>query len=329
MTRSARIGLLLGCAAAALLAMPMLLGTYGMYLCNLVLVNIVIATGLNLLTGNAGQISLCSSSFMAIGAYTCTLLFTQGSVPFWLALPAGGLVAATFGCLLALPAMRLSGFYFALVTLGFLEITQIAIEEFSDVTGGIRGMVAARPTVFGVPLASDRALYYAILPIAALLVLVARNLLHSPTGRAFNAIRVSTPAAQALGISPARTKLIAFAVAAFYAGIGGGLSAAVVGFIDPAEYGAGASLQHITFIVVGGMGSVAGSVIGATALTLLPEALRGVQEYADFIYATVLLAFLMLLPGGLVALLPPSWRLGPARGETPPELPRSYQGAAS
>ncbi len=331
--RPAVIWLLLAAMALVLLLGPLALGTYGMYLCNLVLVNVVVATGLNLLTGNAGQISLCNSSFMAIGAYSCTLLFAQAALPFWLALPAGGLIAAGFGCLLALPAMRLSGFYLALATLGFLEITEIFIEQFPDITGGIRGMVAARPTLFGIPLASDRALYYAILPIAAGLVLVARNLLQSRMGRAFNAVRVSAPAAQALGISPARTKLIAFALAAFYAGIGGGLGAAVVGFIEPTEYGSGAALQQVTFIVVGGIGSVAGSVTGATLLILLPELLRGMQEYSDIVYAALLLGFLMLLPRGLVGLLPLSWRIiaGPsaaARTGNAQAASRSGKGAS-
>ncbi len=310
-TRPATMWLSWTAAALVLLLGPLLLGTYAMYLCNLVLVNVIVATGLNLLIGNAGQISLCNSSFMAIGAYACTLLFTQVALPYWLALIAGGAIAAGFGCLLALPAMRLSGFYLALATLGFLEITEICIEQFPDLTGGIRGLVVPRPTLFGSALTSDRSLYYAIMPVAAGLVLVARNLLRSRVGRAFNAVRVSAPAAQALGISPARTKLLAFALAAFYAGIGGGLSAAVVGFIEPVQYGSGAALQQITFIVVGGTGSVAGSVIGAAVLTILPEVLRGMQEYSDFIYAALLLFFLMLLPRGLAGLLPLRRRTGP------------------
>lgn len=281
---------------------PFLFGTYGAYLCALALVNVVIAVGLNLLTGNAGQISLCNSSFVAIGAYASTLISTQTGLSFWLALPLAGAITAAFGAVLALPAMRLRGFYLALATLGFLEITQVLIEEFPDITGGIRGMVAPRPTLFDFSLDTDRQLYFAMLPVACLLVLVAWNLLHSATGRAFNAIRVSPEAAQTLGISPSRTKLIAFAVAAFYAGVAGGLGAVVVGFIDPAEFGAGAALRQVTFIVVGGLGSVAGSVIGAVVLTLLPELLRGVQEYADFVYATLLLLFLMALPHGLVGL---------------------------
>ena len=290
--------------AALLLAVPPALGTYELYVINIALVNIVLATGLNLLTGNAGQISLCNSSFMAIGAYACTLLVAAAELSFWLALPAAGIVAAAFGCALALPAMRLSGFHLALATLGFLEITQIMIEEFPNVTGGIRGMIAPRPTLFGWKLGSDLGLYYAVMPIVVGLVLVARNLVRSPVGRAFDAIRNSIPAAQSLGISPERTKLIAFAIAALYAGVAGGLGAAVVGFIDPVEYGAGAALRHVTFIVVGGIGSTAGSIVGAVVLTLLPELLRGLKEYSDFVYAALLLAFLILLPQGLVGLGP-------------------------
>jgi len=295
--------------AALLLAVPPALGTYELYVVNIALVNIVLAIGLNVLTGNAGQISLCNSSFMAIGAYACTLLTVRLGLSFWLALPVGGVVAAAFGCVLALPAMRLTGFYLALATLGFLEITQIMIEEFPDITGGIRGMIAPRPTLFGWKFGSDLALYYIIMPIVVGLALVARNLLRSPVGRSFDAIRNSVPAAQSLGISPERTKLIAFAIAALYAGIAGGLGAAIVGFIDPVEYGAGASLRHITFIVVGGMGSLLGSIVGAVVLTLLPELLRGLKEYSDFVYAALLLAFLIFLPQGLVGLGPKLARL--------------------
>jgi branched-chain amino acid transport system permease protein len=295
--------------AALLFAVPPALGTYELYVINIALVNIVLAIGLNLLTGNAGQISLCNSSFMAIGAYACTLLTVRLGLSFWLALPVGGVVAAAFGCVLALPAMRLTGFYLALATLGFLEITQIMIEEFPDITGGIRGMIAPRPTLFGWKFGSDLALYYLIMPIVVGLALLARNLMRSPVGRAFDAIRNSIPAAQSLGISPERTKLIAFAIAALYAGIAGGLGAVIVGFVDPVEYGAGASLRHITFIVVGGMGSLFGSIVGAVVLTLLPELLRGLKEYSDFVYAALLLAFLIFLPRGLVGLGPKLARL--------------------
>lgn len=278
---------------------PWLLGTYQLYFINLVLVNVIIATGLNLLTGNAGQISMCHSSFMAIGAYATTLLHVNGRVPFWIALPLGALLAAGTGAAVGLPAIRLRGFYLALATLGFLEGTQVLFREFPAVTGGVRGMMAPRPTLLGQSLTSDLSLYYPVLLIAVAMLYVARNLLHSPVGRAFNAIRNSEPAAQAVGIPVARVKLLAFTASAFYAGVGGGLYAVVVGFIDPVEFGIWTSVRHIIFIVVGGLGSISGSVIGALVVTGLPEWLRRLQEYSDFVYGGLLLAFLIFMPQGI------------------------------
>lgn len=289
-------------ALVVLVAGPWLLGTYERYVLCLALVNVILAVGLNLLTGNAGQVSLCHSSFMAIGAYACTSLYARLSLPYWLALPAGGLSAALFGYAVGLPALRLRGYYLALATLGFLEITQILIQRFPAITGGAAGMQAPRPDLLGLPVRSDLGFYYVILCVAWLLVYVGHNLLRSRVGRAFAAIRVSEPAAGAVGISVSRAKVLAFALAAFYAGIAGGLYAPLVGFVDPVEFGLAASIAHVTFIVVGGLGSLAGSIIGAVVLTTLPEWLRGLKEYREFVYGGLLLAFLVLMPEGLVGI---------------------------
>jgi len=287
-----------------MIAVPPWLGSYYHFIAGLALINVIVATGLNLLTGNAGQISLCHSSFMAIGAYTTTYLFTKVGFYFWLALPAGGLLAALFGFALGFPALRLRGFYLAVVTLGFLEVTQILIEQIPSITGGVRGMQAARPPIFGMTLSSDLSLYYAILPVTLFGLWCAASLLNSPTGRAFNAIRNSEAAAQTLAIPLARTKIIAFVIAAFYAGIGGGLFATLVGFIDPIEFGVWTSIRHVVFIIVGGLGSVAGSAVGAIVLTVLPELLRGFKEYNEFVFGGLLLIVLIVLPNGLVGLWP-------------------------
>ncbi len=299
-------GRLMGLAVLliVLVAAPLFLGSYTHFVASLALVNIIIAVGLNLLTGNAGQISLCQSSFMAIGAYATTYLFTKQDVTFWLALPMGGSIAALFGFALGFPALRLRGFYLAVVTLGFLEITQILIEEVPSITGGVRGMHAPRPFLFGMKLSRDLHFYYVILAIALAGIWCARSLLASPTGRAFNAIRNSEAAAQTLSVPLARIKLIAFVVAAFYAGIGGGLFASLAGFIDPLEFGVSTSIRHVVFIVFGGIGSITGSVVGAAVLTVLPEMLRGFKEYNEFVYGALLLIVLIALPKGLVGLWP-------------------------
>jgi len=287
---------------AALAVVPFFLTSYWVYLTNLFLINAIVAVGLNILTGNAGQISLCQSSFMAIGAYTTAVLSARYGLPYWLTLPAAMAVAGGTGALLGYPARRLSDIYLALATFGFLEIFQVVIEEFSDLTGGVRGISIGRPSLFGVTLKSDLSLYCLVLAAAVIMIWVASNLMRSRFGRAFNAVRQSPYAAQALGISIGRVKLITFALSAVFAAVGGSLMAVVVGFIDPLEFNVIASLRQITFIVVGGLGSIAGSVIGALVLTALPELLRGVKEYVGIIYAIILLGFLLFMPGGLITI---------------------------
>jgi branched-chain amino acid transport system permease protein len=281
------------------MVLPLFGSNYQIYLAELILINIIAAIGLNLLTGNCGQISLCHASLMAIGAYTTALLTTRLSVTYALALPAGVVVTTLLGASLGYPARRLSGLYLALVTLGFLEVVSIAIEEFPDLTGGVRGLKLAKLELVGWPL-NDRALYLFVLGVTALAICTGWNIQRSRYGRAFNAVRQSVVVAQALAIPPGRTKLLAFSIAAAFAGLAGGLFTAVVGFIDPTEFDISASLREITFIVVGGLGSVAGSVVGAVVLTLLPETLRSAKEYGDVVYGAILLGTLVLAPKGIV-----------------------------
>jgi len=192
------------------------------------------------------------------------------------------------GAALGYPARRLSGLYLALTTLGFLELVGIVIEEFPEYTGGIRGLKVAKPDIFGLSLQSNAALYFFVFVLTIAAVVVGANVQRSRYGRAFDAVRQSPFAAQALGIL--------------------------------------ASIQHITFIVVGGLGSITGSIVGAVALTALPEALRGVQEYAELIYGLILLGTLLFLPKGLVGLAARLELLRPARPLTePPAKPTAKE----
>jgi ABC-type branched-subunit amino acid transport system permease subunit len=304
--------------AAALCVAPLGLGTYQLYLAQLMMINVIAAAGLNLLTGNCGQISLCHSSFMAIGAYASALVGIRADLSFVPALALGTLAAALLGACLGYPARRLSGLYLALVTLGFLQLVQILIEEFPELTGGVRGLSVPKPHVFGYAIRSDFALYYLLLGIATLALILAHNVQSSRFGRAFNAVRQSAFAAQALGIPLGRTKLLAFTLAAGFAGLSGGLMAVAVGFMDPTEFGLSTSLRQITFIVVGGLGSVTGSVLGAVLLTGLPEFLRGTQEYADLVYGVILLGSLLFMPRGIKGLLDDLWGLLLARKPAKP-----------
>jgi branched-chain amino acid transport system permease protein len=289
---------------ALVAALPPFFGSYYNYMWSLCLINIIIAIGLNLLTGNAGQISLCHSSFMAIGAYASTYLQTRIGVSFWLSLPLGGVVAALFGLALGFPALRLRGFYLAVVTLGFLEMSTLFITELPSITGGVRGVSSPRPNFFGFVLSSDLAFFYVAFAVMLATIWLAYSLVNSPTGRALNAIRNSEAAAQTLAVPLARIKLVVFMISAFLAGIGGGLFASLVGFIDPLEFGLTTSVRYIIIIVIGGLGSVAGSIVGAVVLTILPELLRDFKEYNELVFGALLLLSLIVIPHGLVSLGP-------------------------
>lgn len=286
----------------ALLVAPFTLGTYHTYLLSLALINIMLALGLNLLTGNSGQISLCHSSFMALGAYAFTLLSNLLHWPVPVAVVAAVLLASVGGLIVGYPARRLSGIYLALATLAFLALTQVLIEEFPDLTGGIRGLKLEPMNWLGLGIDPKLLVYFCLLGCSALSVYIALQIMDNRWGRAFDAIRTSPHGAQALGIPVASIKLTAFVISAAYAGLAGAMLSMVVGFIDPVEFGVSAALRYITFIVIGGMGSVAGSITGAVALTGLPEALRSVKEYSDLVYAALLLASLLFMPNGLVGL---------------------------
>jgi branched-chain amino acid transport system permease protein len=286
-----------------LAALPLVATSYYLYLTELAMINVIIAIGLNLLSGNCGQISLCNASFMGIGAYCTALCTTRLGLPTLIALPAGVFISALLGAALGYPARRLSGLYLALITLGFLELVGIVIEEFPEYTGGIRGLKVPRPEIFGFSFQSNVSLYVLVFAMTVGAVIVGYNVRRSRYGRAFDAVRQSPFAAQALGIPVGRVKIIAFSLNAAFAGFAGGLLAGVVGFIDPPEFGILTSIQHITFIVVGGLGSIAGSVAGAVLLTALPEALRGVQEYSELVYGFILLGTLLFLPQGLVGIV--------------------------
>ncbi len=302
-------------AVAAAAAVPLVAGSYVQYLASLALINGIAAIGLTILTGQAGQVSLCSSSFMAVGAYAVVWLTGPAALPFWGALPLAGLAAAVFGLVVGLPALRVRGYYLAVVTLGFLEITQILIESFPAVTGGVRGVSAVRPALSSGVRLGDAPFFHLTLAVTVLMTLLALTLVRSPLGSAMRAVHASERVAATLGFAVGPTKLAAFAVAAFYAGIAGGLFAPLVGFVDPLEFGLLTSIQHIIFAVFGGIGSIAGALFGAAVLSVLPEGLRDLKEYMELIYSVLLLLSLLLMPSGVAGL--------PARLRRPADPPRA------
>ena len=260
-----------------LAAFPFLVKNYYVYVANYIAINIIVVIGLNLLVGYTGQISLGHAGFFAIGAYGTIFLMTKAHFPFLLALPAGALIAALFGFLLGLPALRLEGPYLAIATLGFgITITQI-IGKIS-VLGERQGLHAPELTIGPWHLNTDLEFYYLLIPLTVLLTVAARNLIKTKVGRAFISIRDADIAAQTIGVNLVFYKTLAFALSAFYAGIGGGLYAFVLRFIEPELFSLFMSIMFLTMAVVGGLGSILGSIAGACLLSWLDLELRNILE---------------------------------------------------
>ncbi len=295
--------------AAALLALPWGVGGYVTYLLTLTFIYALVAIGMNLLTGLAGQISLGHAAFFAIGAYATGLLTQRGLLPFPLALLAAALLSTGIGALAALPALRLRNLYLAIATLGFGTVVQKALFEWRGLTGGGAGLELAPPHIAGLVLNNGRALYYVALAVLALGLWCAGNVARMRTGRAMLMLRDSEIAAGTLGIGIARFRVAAFALSTFYAAIAGGLYAYLVRYINPESFGLGLSISFLGMVVVGGLGSRAGPVLGAVFFVLLPEAFRGIKDAPGLVFGLALVLAMIFLPRGLAGIAPRSWRL--------------------
>jgi len=283
---------------ALLAAAPLALQDFYLYMINLIAVHCLVAIGLNLLVGYAGQISLGHAGFFAIGAYTQALLVIELGLPFWLALPCAGLVAAGFGFILGLPALRLSGPYLAIATLGFgLAVTQII--GTTHAFGGRMGLDVPRPDFLADALSSDQRLYLVIAPLTVLLTIAAVNLTKSRIGRALVAVRDSDIAAETMGVNLTWTKTLAFALSAFYTGVAGGLMALLLGFINPEQFNLILSITFLAMVVVGGLGSILGSILGAALLTALPQALSSYENITPILIGAIMVLIVVFEPLGL------------------------------
>ena len=264
---------------------------YGIFL--VMGINMILAMSLNLVTGFTGQLHLGHAGFMAIGAYTAGILATKGGAAFLPAVLAGGVAAAFFGFVVGLPTLRLRGDYLAIATLGFGEIVRIAILNL-DITGGAFGLR-------GIPRLTN-------LPIVIIAVLLTYVILHSlirsRVGRAFVAIREDEVAASAMGIETTRMKVTAFVLAAFFAGVAGGLYAFWFRFISPGSFGFLLSIEILSMVVLGGLGNLLGSVLGAGFITYLPELLRtsvpAVAQHRMVFYGALLVLAMIVRPNGLL-----------------------------
>ncbi len=266
-------------AVLMFLVLPFSLGEYYLSLINLVSIAVVGALGLNLLVGYTGQISVGHGAFMSVGAYTAANLATRLDAPFWLALPAGGLMAAAVGAVVGIPSLRIKGLYLAIATLAGQLIIEWIINHVTWISGGVQASIeVGRPRLGSYVIATQREMYFFLLIFVVLAIVAALNLLRSRVGRAFIAIRDHDIAAEIIGIDIFRYKLLAFALSSFYAGVTGVLYTYYLGIANYEQFQITVSIDYLAMIIIGGLGSVLGSVFGAVFVTLLPIVIRYTME---------------------------------------------------
>ena len=297
-----------GLLALALLAAPFLAGEYVMSQLQFICIYSIVGLGLMLLVGYTGQISLGHAAFLAIGAYTEALMQARG-VPYAVSLPAAALFAAAVGWVVGLPALRLKGIYLAIATLAFNVIIEEVITRWESLTGGSSGLQLKPIEMAGFRFDGDASFYYLCLGLTVVSVLALLNLLRSPTGRAFVAIRDSEISASCMGVNLATYKTLSFALSAALTGIAGALYAHKVTFISPEQFTLLQSIELVTIVILGGVGFLHGAVLGAAFLIVLPQLISLAKDYlpADVggtglqavVFGLVLIVFIIFEPMGL------------------------------
>lgn len=305
-------------SAVAFVAAPFVVSNYWMYWICLICINVISVTGLNILTGYTGLASLGQAAFMGVGAYTVALIQLHLSVPFPLALLAAGLVAALIGLLVGIPSLRVKGLYLAIATIAASVILEFVFTNWVSVTNGVRGLTVPPATVFGHALDRPAQLYWVIVPTAIVMVSMAANLFRTRVGRAFIAIRDRDISAEVLGIPLLRYKLISFGLSSFYAGVAGGLWAYFFRVVMPDSFPIVLSIFFLAAVIIGGLGTIAGGVIGAVFMTLVPELLRlgfgmlqgwipdamsVIPSVRSIIFGALIVGFLLLEPQGISAII--------------------------
>jgi branched-chain amino acid transport system permease protein len=288
-------------------------GPYWIYLACLVAINVASATGLNILTGYTGLVSLGQAAFMGVGAYTVAVLEIRIGTPFVVNLLLAGAMTAAVGAFFGIPSLRVKGLYLAIATIAASMILHFVFAHWS-LTGGTQGLSMPPASFFGIALDQPHKLYWLIIPVTALMILGAANLFRTRIGRAFIAIRDRDISAEVLGIPLLQTKLMSFALSSFYAGIAGGLWAYFFRVVTPESFPLINSIFYLAAIIVGGMGTILGGILGAAFMTLVPEVLKLVVGWITpwvpdalsllapirtIVFGALIVGFLIFEPQGL------------------------------
>jgi branched-chain amino acid transport system permease protein len=312
-----------------LLAWPFLVKSAFLWITLQILIAAIGAVGLNILTGFTGQISLGQGAFLGVGAYTSAYITAKLGLSFWVGVPAAGLVTAMAGMVFGIPSLRLKGLYLAIATLASQFILEWIFLRWESVTGGSYGIVIPRPSLGGYVFESDRSYYYIVLLIAAAMILFAANLMRTRTGRAFMAVRDHYISAEIMGINLFKYRILSFAISSFYAGVAGALYGHSLRFVSSEQFNIEVSIVYLAMIIIGGLGSILGSIYGAVFMILLPKLLTivtakiavsipGIAELATAmeqgIFGVIIIVFLIFEPDGLAhrwKMVKAYWKLYP------------------
>jgi branched-chain amino acid transport system permease protein len=302
-----------------LLLMPVLIfkSQYLLYLSSLTCIYMIVACGLNIILGYAGQISLAQAGFLGIGAYVGALL--GPTLSFWVAVPVAGLITFVIGLGLGFPSLRVKTHFLAMVTLGFTVIVYLILVNEQKWTGGPFGIFnIARPKIGPLSFTSPAGYHLIVALVTFVLLLLAFWALNSQWGRAFKAIRENEGRAEMLGVNLRNYKLMAFAIGSGFAGIAGGLIGPLFGYIDPTMFALGFSFQFLLMVVVGGVGRFEGPLLGAMIVAILPEALRVTEKLYPIIFALAAMLIMVFMPKGSVSFI--DWVYKKLTGKEEPQL---------
>lgn len=290
------------------LAIPLFANAYTQFVVNLMLVYVLVAVGFNLVLGNLGQLAFANTALFGIGAYTAAMLMAHAGWPFWAVILPAGVAGAAAGFLASVTALRgIRVYYLAIVTLAFGELLRWIYIHGEKATGGTDGLAVPKTDFFGIPMDSESARFYVFLLIVALIVKGVSNLLQSRIGRAIVAIRDNELATASLAIPTGRYIVLAFMLSGFVVGVAGSMFALLIGRVIPESFGLLELILHFAMVLVGGFGSLLGSVFGAIALTALPEYFRRFPGLYEMFFGGLIVVFLLLQPRGLSALAARWW----------------------
>jgi branched-chain amino acid transport system permease protein len=290
------------------LAIPLFANQYTQFVVNLMLVYVLVAVGFNLVLGNLGQLAFANTALFGIGAYTASMLMVHAGWPFWAVILPAGIAGAVAGFLASVTALRgIRNYYLAIVTLAFGELLRWIYIHGEAATGGTDGLAVPRADFFGIALDSETARFYVFLLIVTVIVKAISNLLQSKIGRAFVAIRDNELATASLAIPTGRYIVLAFTLSGSVVGVAGSLFAVLIGHVAPESFGLIELILHFAMVLVGGLGSLFGSVLGAVALTALPEYFRRFPGLYEMFFGGLLILFLLIQPRGLSALCAKWW----------------------